>query len=483
MHKRVACCLLINFSLERILTEQPSLRTQPVALAEGAHPAALLVAVNEPAAQSMVQPGLTIAQAHTRCEYLVVLPRDDHAEQKLTRKVVRTLQRVGPFVEGTRRGICFLEAAGLTRLYGSESQLAERIIATVSPLGYPVAVGVGGNKFVAQTAAAMCPSGSYHIVAPGHEKQFVTNLPVQAMDITPDTRQRLHLLGLRKVHQVAAIGGNELVRRFELDGRTLSTRCLGGDYQLFAPERPDEKIRERLVLEFPIATVAALMAHLETPLSTLLTRHRQVSNLGCQELRMRLTLDDYTLHEVTVAVEPPTLQTKPLLRQMAQTLAQQRLTSAVREIELAIARTGTLVAEQLTLDHHRRSTTPANAKRRQVTSLPFLPEQYPAQAAELDHTSAVWEHPFARRSISGLRLLPAPRPVTVGMQDEQPTTITLARRCQRISHIQGPWDLSGGWWHHEYARRYFELETANGRRCLVYHDSLIDRWYLQGMFD
>jgi hypothetical protein len=69
------------------------------------------------------------------------------------------------------------------------------------------------------------------------------------------------------------------------------------------------------------------------------------------------------------------------------------------------------------------------------------------------------------------------------MQDEQPTTITLARRCQRISHIQGPWDLSGGWWHHEYARRYFELETANGRRCLVYHDRLIDRWYLQGMFD
>ncbi len=483
MTKRVACCLLIDFSLERVLAEQPSLRTQPVALAEGAHPAALLVAVNEPAAQSMLQPGLTIAQAHTRCEHLVVLPRDDQAEQKLIRRVVRTLQKVGPFVEGTERGVCFLEAAGLTRLYGGEPQLAERIIAAVTPLGYPVAVGIGGNKFVAQTAAAMCQSGSYHIVSPGHEQQFVTDLSVQAMDISPDTCQRLHLLGLHKINQVAAIGGNELVRRFELDGPALSTRCTGGDYQLFVPERPTESINERVVLDFPMTTVAALIAHLESPLTSLLARHREGSNLGCQTLRLQMRLDNHAMHELTVAVEPPTIHTRPLLRQLAQTLSEQRLPSGVREVALSIARTGRLVAEQMTLDNHRQATSPSSSRRSRSISLPFLPEQYPASAADLEHAEATWQHPFARRSISGLRLLPSPRRVAVSLDGDRPTMITLERRQQHINRVQGPWELSGGWWQHEYARRYFELETASGRRCLVYYDQLADRWFLQGMFD
>jgi len=483
VNKRVACCLLINFSMERVMAEQPSLRTQPVALAEGAHPAARLTAVNEPAAQAMVQPGLTVAQAHTRCEHLVVLPRDDQSELGLIRKVVRTLQTVGPFVEGTQRGVCFLETAGLIRLYGSETQLAERIIAAVSPLGYPVAVGIGGNKFVAQTAAAMCRGGSYHIVSPGHERQFVADLPVQAMDIDPDTCRRLHLLGLEKVHQVAAIGSNELVRRFEHDGRALSTRRTGGDYQLFVPERPVDKLSEQVVLDFPIVAVAALMAHLEAPLSSLLARHCRSSNLGCRALRIRLTLDDCTRHDMMVAVEPPTIRTRPFLRQIAQTLSRQRLPSAVSGIELLVSRTGPLATAQMTLDSHRKGASPGCAPGHADTSLPFLPEQYATCLADPYNVRTTWKHPFARQPVGGLRLLSSPRRVTIVTQAGQPVMITLERRPQSVRRVQGPWELSGGWWHQEYSRRYFEAEITGGRRCLVYHDQLSSHWFLQGMFD
>ena len=87
------------------------------------------------------------------------------------------------------------------------------------------------------------------------------------------------------------------------------------------------------------------------------------------------------------------------------------------------------------------------------------------------------EEPAARRvpcddDIPGLRvcrLLTEPQPI--------------AMAAQRIASMSHPERLDGDWWESEFSREYRIARMDDGRVVLLYHDLLLDQWFLQGEFD
>jgi nucleotidyltransferase/DNA polymerase involved in DNA repair len=530
--KRLACCLVPNYSVELILKEKPQLRSKPVALAKGRHPTAPLVAVNSLAAEEMVTVGMTIARAHTRCQQLVILSCDDLKERRESKKLLRALTKVGPFIEPETPGIYFLEAAGFERLYGGEEKLADRIINTVGRFRLPVTVGTGANKYIAKVAAQVSQLGSFTIVPDQAEREFLSQLDIKYLHLSDDTIETLQALGLKSVSQVAPFAGNEMALRFGAEGTLLANRSHGHDKQFFVPITPTDDLTERVVLDFPIRDKAAIIAHIEQLLKRLFQRFKSgtsqnkltvsgampaaVSAVGCDCVEVKLLLENNktvpqgkpavqekpAVLEVSGQVERPVASAGIFIRQLNVQMERLRLSSGVIEIILSIPRLSALVPEQITFDKSggagaNKAGYAGVGGRFYVPRLKatFLPEHTFSLVDMISTTmsnkrsraasDATWCHPYALHQIAGLRLLSPPKEIKVTTDGARPRRIYAGRRkgYRSISQQFGPWYLSGGWWNGSFDRQYYEVVTEQQQMYLLFYDRLSSRWFVQGMFD
>jgi hypothetical protein len=61
----------------------------------------------------------------------------------------------------------------------------------------------------------------------------------------------------------------------------------------------------------------------------------------------------------------------------------------------------------------------------------------------------------------------------------RPAAIMLKGRQKKVSRIINAWRLDDEWWREEIARRYFQLELADGSVATVFQDLISGRWYQQ----
>jgi hypothetical protein len=80
-------------------------------------------------------------------------------------------------------------------------------------------------------------------------------------------------------------------------------------------------------------------------------------------------------------------------------------------------------------------------------------------------------------------LFSPPNSVTVTTKDERLGLLQTTHSVRVIVAFNGPWRLSGSWWSTPFDRLYFEAETDDRNRYLLFYDQLASRWFLQGIFD
>jgi protein ImuB len=107
------------------------------------------------------------------------------------------------------------------------------------------------------------------------------------------------------------------------------------------------------------------------------------------------------------------------------------------------------------------------------------------------------EHTFSWNSVGRLR---PPRPQSAssaGDGGDQPRTATLVRRMlaepvaldtppaalRLVPKVDGPYELSGGWWDRPYVRQYYYLTDQTGRLLWIYYDQPAQRWMVQGIIE
>lgn len=84
------------------------------------------------------------------------------------------------------------------------------------------------------------------------------------------------------------------------------------------------------------------------------------------------------------------------------------------------------------------------------------------------------------------RLFHAAVPISAEVDaDGTPRQFVWEARLHPITAIAQTWQIDGEWWSPEghAARTYYAVTTTTGLLCVIYHDFLIDAWFLSSTYD
>jgi len=126
----------------------------------------------------------------------------------LWEEMLEALDAVSPLIEDVRPGLAFLDLHGIA---GDARVWIAQTRALLARFGLPVRLGVGTNKMTARAAAHVADGG---VCEAGAERALLAPLPLELLEMDPATVERLHLLGIERLGDLARLPHGPFVRRF-----------------------------------------------------------------------------------------------------------------------------------------------------------------------------------------------------------------------------------------------------------------------------
>jgi nucleotidyltransferase/DNA polymerase involved in DNA repair len=202
------CCGLTNH-LE--LARRPDLYGTPVVVGEWEEH---VIAASEEAMPFGVTPGMALRQAEHLCPQATFLAPDPEASAELRERIASALYDLAPVVEVRVEGIVWLDLTGVVRAGESIREARRRLRKAV---GREPRLGLAPGPFCARLAAARARPG--RLMRVDDARTFLAPLSYRELPLDAEQHERLHLLGLRTLGAVAAIGPRELESQLGRDGR------------------------------------------------------------------------------------------------------------------------------------------------------------------------------------------------------------------------------------------------------------------------
>ena len=237
--------------------------------------------------------GQPLGTAHSLVPEAVFLPLDPAELADPFEGALDALNALAPAVEGEvdpadpRFGRILIGIEGLDRLWGDEPALVQRALAIVAPLlpGRP-RIGIGNTRFGAAVAARI---GAGSIPAGGREEEaaFLEPLPLSLLPADTRMQERLRVLGLTTMGELAALEHSAIVARFGPAGAQMLDLARGMDQRPLRPRRPVEHLAADVELEPPAGELEPLRFVLHHLCSALC---EQLAARGAGAARATLTL-------------------------------------------------------------------------------------------------------------------------------------------------------------------------------------------------
>lgn len=483
--ERIICIAIEGFAILAVLDSPDDFNQYPFLVAETDSKTSLTLAANDLALQD-ISLGMTVAQAAARCSGLRVLLKDRKREEQLSNRLVRLLQEVSPTVESNGAGCFYIDAPGLVRLYRGEQGIADTVRAVLYPTHLPVQIGIAGNKLTARIAALLDLEHTTTIVPPGTDRSFLAPLPITALPVAGDTKEKLLALGLEKISDIAALPSHEITRRFGDDVLALAKFVRGEDPTFLLPEPLQTTPSAATRFDYPLTTQDLLCREIKRLLDRLFAPLHAVGG-GCRAVLLALSGERSPAMTLQCSTKNPTASVRLWMRQITTLLEQQRALGPVTDIDIVLKQVVSVNSEQLPLPAtgviSRQPHTTENPQVRFILQQPsFLPERTytlgdkPPAGAVSHNLSPPY---YSERLIIGLRLFRPPQTVRVSIRAGK----IIKLQTEPVAEQAGPWHLTGHWWDQSFNRWYFDIVTASGQWLLLYYDEQETRWYLQGVFD
>ena len=447
--------------------------------------------------------GMTLVQAAASAREAAVAVDEPARCRALWERALDALDAASPLVEDAGDGTALLEMRGIL---GPERQwlasVRDALASDPELAALPLRVGLGPNAFVARMAARV-RSGS--VVRAGDERTFVAPLPLRALDLDPDVLDRLALLGIATLGDLAALPHGPFVRRFGPAAARWHDRACGRDDEPLVPRARLVAIDRALYGE----GTAECEEQLLFALRTLVARVAEdIAFLGkrCGTLRFELECDDGTTRELETHLAQPTAQAATMFDLLRARLEGTVLTTPVTGLRLraerleeggaelslfagrdpdpeivgiALARLEAALGPQAV---KRARLVPGNRYEARMAYEPFTA----SGLARSTGTAVAERAPAAATSTIGTigyRVL-APKAIEVRVRRGQPASVG----ARAIVECAGPWRVDEAWWG----------ETLDGGCSPIANDAydvLLDdgalvriirergRWYLAGTYD
>ncbi len=494
-------------------SDQPVDPEQPFVLVIAASGGPRIAALNETAEAAGLAVGESLADARAKAGFLQVRPidaaADDAALRRLTLWATRYTPTASPWGEDNGADGFFLDVEGAAHLFGGEERLIADLHSRLQRFDLLARLAVAATPGTAWALSHFHPA-SLMVLPSGREAEALTDLPVEALRLSPETATTLRRFGCKTVGALLDKPRAPFAARFpaELLGRL--DQALGRiDEPLVPIVAPPVYHCLRYLLE-PIFTQEAIVA-LARRLMQTLVHVLMRDDVGARALRLSLYRVDGAVETVDIGLTLPTRNVAHLTRlidlKLEALAAAQDAGFGFEALGLAITRAEPLPARQTEftslagdgnrtercaslIDKLRQRLGPASVRRfRPVAS--HIPERAEVLTPVADEQPASsWPAPEQTRP---LLLLPQAEPTEVmALVPEGPPR----RFCWRgvtyeVADAQGPERIAGEWWRQrrsEPTRDYYFVEDTDGQRFWLFREGLYGRetasarWFVHGLF-
>lgn len=492
---RTACINLPFFPVQLLLRRHPDWSDQPVAVVDADKPQGMILLVNERARAFRIRPGMRYAAGLSLARGLraAVVPEKEIA--KAANALGRRLRAFSPRVEPAmdEPGLFWLDASGLTRLYGSLRAWAGCVRADMRRVGFHAAIAVGFSRFGAY-ALAKSKKGVLVLASPEDEQRAARQVPLDRLALEPETLDVLQKLGIKTVGRFVDLPPAGIAKRFGPAALRLHRLASGALCLPLQPEMPLPPVLQQTALDYPetdLGRLMALIARLLDPLLQKLSARGQTLS----EIRIGFVFDRLGKHTERIRPATPTLDARQLLDLIRLRLqGVDKLPDGVVEIGLA-AQSAAAVHTQESLFRSRPKRDPAAANRALARVRADLGDGAVVRArlcnGHLPEARFVWEPldtlnlPEPRHFNAGRLIRRIHKPTTLPKTIRQGTGENLLPGFPRGPVIEtfGPYIVSGGWWRRTVHREYYFAGTRETEMLWVYYDRIRGRWLLQGRIE
>jgi len=512
-----AAIFVPNFTLQAIVRCEPELQVQPIAVIEGPPPTYRVIAINRLGEKLGVTRGMTKANAE-QFQEIRIRHRSEPQEETAHRALLDAAWSISALVEDAAPDTLLLDLSGLTRLFGTQKEIARRTLARISELGMDVHVAVSANV---ETARILARALSEPTVVPeGQESRFFETLPVGMLSLSQELADILERWGVTTCKSLASLPVLSLSERVGQEGVRLHAIASGKGNRPLILSEPAHHFEEWFELEDPVDNLEPLSFLLGRLLQQLCTRiAARVLAIRAVHVNFQLqrafestaqpareffnAKSSLPLYSCSLKLPIPTVDPALLLKLLRLRLQSKPPGAPVHKIhmvaepdrarttqgglflpaspdpqklELTIARVAAVVGEsnvgspQL-LDTHR-------------------PDSYQMQKFSIASvTASVQEQQAETRS--GFRFFRPPLPALVQLQGKCPTRVSFQGMQGKVVCASGPWRTSGDWWEdNSWQEDAWDLEIHFPSESpplqgfyRVSYDVRGEKWYVRGAYD
>ncbi len=214
-----------------------------------------------------------------------------------------------PRVENTAPGTVVFDLEGLERLFGSYSEIAEKVAEHVRAAGIQAHVAVASNPDAAISAAR--GFAGVTVVGRGTEAKRLQDLPLDVLAPSPEILETLDRWGIRTMGAFRNLPAVQVSERLGQEGVRLHKLARGAGSRPLVPHQEALRFMEVMELEYELGTIEPLTFILSRMLDQICSRLR-ARNLATHEVHLALGIYLRVLR-LPVPVRNPKLLTKLLI--------------------------------------------------------------------------------------------------------------------------------------------------------------------------
>jgi protein ImuB len=448
-----------------------------------------------PAAALGVRPGMTLVQAQAVAPEATTVVDDLARDAQVWHDVLDALDAASPLVQDDGWGRALLEMHGIE---GGATGWLDAVRGALAGFDLPVRLGLGPNPFVAHAAATLGEG-----ICTGDPAAFVAPLSLELLDCGADICERLRLLGITTLGDLAALPHGPFVRRFGPEAAVWHDRARGIDRRPLRPRPRELRIDRRLYGEGDAASEEAVLFALRTLVGTVVD---DLGSAGKRAGRLMLALgcENGDVRELSVRVAQPTALPATLFDLLRARLEGITLDAPVTGLRLTaeglesggvpialfaagdpdpdalgivLARIEAALGEGHAL---RPQLAEAARDERRATMQPFTLEPLVTRTWSALAPSAA----LPATATLQLRTL-APQPVAVRVIGGRPRFVGTPEA--EVLDCAGPWRIDEGWWaaatgsSERVARDEYDVLLADGALVRIAREA--HGWHIRGVYD
>lgn len=260
--------------------------------------------------------------------------------------VAENFLRLSPLVQFQRPGFIFVDITGTSHLFGGELQLLNEALRLTKGSHPDATMAISDTPAPAQVLTSLRPS--FPIVPPGQERDFLLNLPVEALihleglipwesaDAIQSIVSFFQTLGLKVIRELDKLRIESLRERWGRMGEMLWKKIHAAEKQIISPLIPSETLREFVHFDWPISLLSPLLHSLGILLERLCQRLQ--GRAECARLISIHLYCEYSQRTHFIELRPvqPSRDLELILKLLENKLASTDLENPIQDMEINI---------------------------------------------------------------------------------------------------------------------------------------------------